>query len=152
MTNRPFLEVKNLNVAFPTEDGVVQASNDISFTVARGETLAVVGEDLLTGGLEDAADVLNLLEDVGGRPAFSLHADVEELSLGNLVVVAGHQPGAEKGVLDDGQVGLGSLRGEHLGLGCRQREELGNRIIVLRNVNVHFREHPPSFLGGRTIS
>jgi peptide/nickel transport system ATP-binding protein len=44
MTNKPFLEVKNLNVAFPTGDGLVQASNDISFTVARGETLAVVGE------------------------------------------------------------------------------------------------------------
>ena len=44
MTQKPFLEVKNLNVAFPTEDGLVQASNDISFTGARGETLAVVGE------------------------------------------------------------------------------------------------------------
>lgn len=44
MSIQPFLEVKNLNVAFPTEDGLVQASNDISFSVARGETLAVVGE------------------------------------------------------------------------------------------------------------
>ena len=44
MTQKPFLEVKNLNVAFPTEDGLVQASNDITFSVARGETLAVVGE------------------------------------------------------------------------------------------------------------
>jgi len=41
---KPFLEVKNLFVSFPTEDGVVRASDDISFTVARGETLAVVGE------------------------------------------------------------------------------------------------------------
>ncbi len=42
--SQPFLEVKNLTVSFPTEDGLVRASNDISFTVARGETLAVVGE------------------------------------------------------------------------------------------------------------
>lgn len=41
---KPFLEVRNLSVSFPTEDGLVKASNDISFTVARGETLAVVGE------------------------------------------------------------------------------------------------------------
>ena len=41
---RNFLEVKNLNVAFPTEDGLVRASNDVTFSVARGETLAVVGE------------------------------------------------------------------------------------------------------------
>ena len=39
-----FLEVKNLNVAFPTEDGLVRATNDVTFNVARGETLAVVGE------------------------------------------------------------------------------------------------------------
>ena len=43
-SKKPFLEVKNLNVAFPTEDGLVKASSDISFSVARGETLAVVGE------------------------------------------------------------------------------------------------------------
>ncbi len=41
---KPFLEVKNLNVSFPTEDGNVNASQDISFDVALGETLAIVGE------------------------------------------------------------------------------------------------------------
>ena len=41
---KPFLEVKNLFVSFPTEDGVVRASDDITFSVSRGETLAVVGE------------------------------------------------------------------------------------------------------------
>jgi len=41
---KPFLEVKNLSVSFPTEDGLVRASDGISFTVSRGETLAVVGE------------------------------------------------------------------------------------------------------------
>ena len=44
MSTQPFLEVKNLFVSFKTEDGLVQASNDISFSVGRGETLAVVGE------------------------------------------------------------------------------------------------------------
>ena len=44
MTNSNFLEVKNLNVAFPTEDGLVKATSDVTFSVARGETLAVVGE------------------------------------------------------------------------------------------------------------
>lgn len=39
-----FLEVTNLNVIFPTDDGDVHASNDVSYSVGLGETLAIVGE------------------------------------------------------------------------------------------------------------
>ncbi len=38
------LEVRNLNVSFNTYAGEVQALRDISFSVKRGETLAIVGE------------------------------------------------------------------------------------------------------------
>ena len=38
------LDVKNLNTKFYTQDGVVNAVNDVSFTLDEGETLAVVGE------------------------------------------------------------------------------------------------------------
>ena len=38
------LNVKNLSVGFPTPDGIVRAVNDISFSIERGETLAIVGE------------------------------------------------------------------------------------------------------------
>ena len=40
----PLLEVKNLEVAFYTKDGVVRAVNGISYTVEEGSTLGVVGE------------------------------------------------------------------------------------------------------------
>ena len=38
------LEVNNLKVNFYTDDGVVEAVNDISFNIKKGETLGVVGE------------------------------------------------------------------------------------------------------------
>jgi peptide/nickel transport system ATP-binding protein len=41
---RPFLEVKDLQVHFPTDDGVVKAVNGLSFTLERGKTLGIVGE------------------------------------------------------------------------------------------------------------
>ena len=44
MTTEPLLQVKDLKVHFPTEDGLVKAVDGISFSVERGQTLGVVGE------------------------------------------------------------------------------------------------------------
>ncbi|KJY34198.1 ATP-binding cassette domain-containing protein, partial [Streptomyces sp. NRRL S-495] len=40
----PLLEVKNLHVEFHTRDGVAKAVNGVNYSVAAGETLAVLGE------------------------------------------------------------------------------------------------------------
>ena len=42
--DRPFLQVNNLSVSFPTEDGLVHAVDGVSLIVERGKTLAIVGE------------------------------------------------------------------------------------------------------------
>ena len=39
-----FLEVKNLSVSFPTEDGVVRAVDNMTFSLEKGKTLGIVGE------------------------------------------------------------------------------------------------------------
>jgi peptide/nickel transport system ATP-binding protein len=40
----PLLAVEDLRVSFATEDGVVRAVDGVSFTVGRGEVVAIVGE------------------------------------------------------------------------------------------------------------
>lgn len=41
---KPLLEISGLKTAFPTDDGIVNAVNDVSFSIARGQTVGVVGE------------------------------------------------------------------------------------------------------------
>lgn len=42
--SRPLLEVRDLSVEFPTEDGVVRAVENVSFSLPSGARLGVVGE------------------------------------------------------------------------------------------------------------
>ncbi|HVE28090.1 MAG TPA: ABC transporter ATP-binding protein, partial [Sporichthya sp.] len=42
--DRPLLEVEDLHVEFRTREGVAKAVNGVSYSVAAGETLAVLGE------------------------------------------------------------------------------------------------------------
>ncbi|MBX6749683.1 MAG: ABC transporter ATP-binding protein [Micromonosporaceae bacterium] len=43
-TSSAFLEVRELRVHFPTDDGLVRAVDPVSFTLERGRTLGIVGE------------------------------------------------------------------------------------------------------------
>jgi len=41
---RPFLSLENLVVHFPTPDGIVRATDGLSYSLERGKTLGIVGE------------------------------------------------------------------------------------------------------------
>jgi len=61
---QPLLQVKNLRVEFPTRRGTLLALDDISFEIAPGEVLGVVGESGAGKSLTGAA-IIGLLEPPG---------------------------------------------------------------------------------------
>jgi peptide/nickel transport system ATP-binding protein len=60
----PLLQVKNLRVEFPTRRGNLLALDDVSFDIAPGEILGVVGESGAGKSLTGAA-IIGLLEPPG---------------------------------------------------------------------------------------
>ena len=62
--NQPLLEVRNLRVEFPTRRGTLLAVDDVSFDIAPGEVLGVVGESGAGKSLTGTA-IIGLLEPPG---------------------------------------------------------------------------------------
>jgi glutathione transport system ATP-binding protein len=62
----PLLAVSSLSVEFRTSERVVAAVRDVSFTVGRGETIAIVGESG-SGKSVTALSLMRLVEHGGGR-------------------------------------------------------------------------------------
>ncbi len=81
---QPVLEVSGLKTYFFTRSGAVKAVDDVSFALARGETLAIVGESGC-GKSVTALSLMRLVPDPPGRiVAGSIRLDdVDILSLGD---------------------------------------------------------------------
>jgi len=74
----PVLDVKHLAVQIPVADGVLHAVRDVTLTVARGETLCVVGESGCGKSLTSLA-VMGLLPNSARRTAEHMRFAGEDL-------------------------------------------------------------------------
>jgi peptide/nickel transport system ATP-binding protein len=92
----PLLEVKNLKVEFATRRALLRAIDDVSFTIAPGEVLGVVGESG-AGKSITGASIIGLLEPpgriVGGEILLSGRR-IDNLSNNEMRKVRGREIGA----------------------------------------------------------
>jgi peptide/nickel transport system ATP-binding protein len=68
MSNRTLLEVKNLVTEFRTEEEIVKAVNNVSFTLNKGETIGIVGESG-SGKSVTSLSAMRLIPDPPGKIA-----------------------------------------------------------------------------------
>ena len=73
------LEIRDLNVRFDTEDGVVHAVRGIDYNLTRGETIGVVGESGSGKSVSHLA-LMDLLPETGEIRAETLRFDGRDLS------------------------------------------------------------------------
>jgi oligopeptide/dipeptide ABC transporter ATP-binding protein len=80
VSREPVLEIQDLKTFFFTDQGVARAVDGVSFSVARGETVALVGESGC-GKTVTSLSVLGLVPDPPGRimPGSSIRVRGEEL-------------------------------------------------------------------------
>lgn len=93
---KTLLEVKHLKVEFPTRRGILTALDDISFDIAEGEVLGVVGESGAGKSLTGAA-IIGLLEPPGRIASGEIHMNgrrIDNLSPEAMSKVRGREIGA----------------------------------------------------------
>ena len=95
MTTTPVLQVRNLRVEFPTRRGTLVAVDDVSFDIAPGEVLGMVGESGAGKSLTGAA-IIGLLEPPGRIAAGEIRFDGQRID---------HLP----------EHAMRALRGRHIG-------------------------------------
>jgi peptide/nickel transport system ATP-binding protein len=96
MTTTPLLEVSHLRVEFPTRRGTLLALDDVSFSIAPGEILGVVGESGAGKSLTGAA-IIGLLEPPGRIAGGEIRLDgrrIDNLPPAEMRRVRGRQIGA----------------------------------------------------------
>jgi peptide/nickel transport system ATP-binding protein len=90
------LEVKNLRVEFPTRRGTLLALDDISFEIAPGEILGIVGESGAGKSLTGSA-IIGLLDPPGRIAAGEIRLDgqrIDNLPYEQMRAIRGRQIGA----------------------------------------------------------
>ena len=78
MSERPFLDVRDLRIHFPTDDGVVRSVDGLTFSLERGRTLGIVGESG-SGKSVSSLGIMGLHQGTKARISGEIWLDGDEL-------------------------------------------------------------------------
>ena len=154
-----FLEVKNLDISYPTRKETIVASKDVEFTLERGEILGIVGESG-SGKSTIANAIINLIDPPGEITNGSIKIDNNELRDNEELIqkIRGKKIGF---VFQDPQTSLNPLFKikdqlietiqTHLNLGYQ--DALKKSIQLLKEVGIdnaekRIEDYPHQFSGG----
>ena len=157
---RPALSITDLVVEFPQRDGAVRAVDGVSYSVAAGRTLAIVGETgagksvtaLAALGLLDGGRVVSGRVDMGGVDFLALDQRARRARLGQTVAIVFQDPSAALNPV----MTVGAQLGEALAVHNRgwTRARIRSRAIdLLTQVGVpqadlRYGQYPHQFSGG----
>jgi peptide/nickel transport system ATP-binding protein len=157
----PLLEIRGLKTHFATDDGMVQAVDGVDLTIARGETLGVVGESGC-GKTVTALSVLKLIAMPPGRIVAGQilwqGRDLVPLSGAELDSIRGKDIAV---VFQEPMTSLNPVYtvGEQIAEVIRRHERLGRRAALERTIEMlrlvqipnperRVRDYPHQFSGG----
>ncbi|MFE6870459.1 ABC transporter ATP-binding protein [Kitasatospora sp. NPDC057692] len=75
----PLLDIRDLRVTFPTDDGLVHAVNGMDLTLSRGETVGIVGESG-SGKTVTSQALMGLLKDTSAAVTGQILLDGQDLN------------------------------------------------------------------------
>jgi oligopeptide transport system ATP-binding protein len=157
----PLLEVRDLEVAFFTKDGVVRAVNHVSYALERGDTLALVGESG-SGKTVSVLAMLRLLPDppsriLGGQVLLE-GRDLLQLKPGQMHTVRGSQVAV---IFQDPMTSLNPVmrigdqiaEAVQVSLGLGRKQALDRAAELLDRVGIpnaagQLKSYPHQFSGG----
>ncbi len=154
------MEVRHLTTRFNTEEGVVHAVNDISYTLHEGETLGVVGESGC-GKTVHALSIMNLIPQppgevegeviFRGRDLFKLSKNEQRLVRGAEIAMVFQDPMTSLNpVLTIGRQITEALK-LHLGMDNQQARERAAELLSMVGIpsaKERLDDYPHQFSGG----
>ena len=160
MTGEKFLEVKNLRTYFDTPEGMVKSVDGVSFSINRGETLALVGESgcgktvtslSLIRLLADTARVQADYMEVDGQKILELTKDEARKLRGSKISMIFQEPMTSLNpIIKCGRQIAESLR-LHRGMNKKEAMEEAIRMmqaVGIANPEVRAYEYPHQMSGG----